>query len=868
MAIIQIKRIDTHPYGESGISLLSPLSNGELGYVKNENRLYIGTAEGNVIINDYSELLEALETINNEAFGDVQWNTDTLTLTFHDLNNGVEKSIDLNHSHNYAAAASAGGSANAAKKIVDSNDANLSKGDANTPVYFSNGVPVAVTGLDLDTTGNAASATQLETSRNIAISGDATGSSSFNGTADANIAITLNNIVTAGTRGPSSNATLTHGGTFTVPYIKYNAKGLVTAGATRTFTLPTLPEETKLSMGSNTENASTLSHKGAFKAITGLSVDDHAISPTVTTFTLPGIKKGTSESVGTTTLSHGSTFTTVTSTKVGTDGESVIDVSTTYKLPSETNLSKDGNTENAATLAHSGTFKAITDFTVDGHIITPTVTTFTLPADNNTDTKVTQAASIKNNVEYPIILGYNASLASVTNTVNKSENIIFNPSAGVLTLKDKDGNLGSIHATADEALNAETAGSANRLTNAKTFSVTGDVTGTSQPWDGSGNCSIPVTLVGSGITAGSYGPSSGATLKHSETFTVPYITFDSKGRATSASNKTFTLPKINIDLEDTTTTISPVNKVYEFNAIDSLEGDNDSDITGVKQTYKIDLSNYALTSEVPKFMIFKGTLGTGGTISTLNAASASQVGDTYKIITDGTYAGLACVVGDVVVCAQEGTSQKWVLIPSGDDSYAAEAGTAAQADRWTAGRNINAAGDATGTTEKPLDGSSDVTLNLTLVDSGITTGSYGPSSNANPAHGGTFTVPYITFDSKGRATAASNKTVTLPTYSNVTESASGLMPPGDYTKLLRTNVAYATCSTAAATAAKVLTINATGNAEWELREGSVIYARFAETNTASNPTLNVNGTGAKSIKFSNVIFTFQNPERNRKIRNI
>ena len=41
-------------------------------------------------------------------------------------------------------------------------------------------------------------------------------------------------------------------------------------------------------------------------------------------------------------------------------------------------------------------------------------------------------------------------------------------------------------------------------------------------------------------------------------------------------------------------------------------------------------------------------------------------------------------------------------------------------------------------------------------------GSFGPSSNASPAAGGTFVVPRITVDKWGRVTAASDKTITLP----------------------------------------------------------------------------------------------------------
>ena len=57
---------------------------------------------------------------------------------------------------------------------------------------------------------------------------------------------------------------------------------------------------------------------------------------------------------------------------------------------------------------------------------------------------------------------------------------------------------------------------------------------------------------------------------------------------------------------------------------------------------------------------------------------------------------------------------------------------------------------------------------------------------------------------------------------------------------------YGTCSTAAATAAKV--VNLSG---FKLYTGSVVFVRFTVTNTASNPTLNVNNTGAKAIQYRN-----------------
>ena len=66
---------------------------------------------------------------------------------------------------------------------------------------------------------------------------------------------------------------------------------------------------------------------------------------------------------------------------------------------------------------------------------------------------------------------------------------------------------------------------------------------------------------------------------------------------------------------------------------------------------------------LPEPMLFKGSLGEGGTISELPAASASNEGYTYKVITAGTYAGQSAKIGDTFIS----TGSEWVLIPSGDE---------------------------------------------------------------------------------------------------------------------------------------------------------------------------------------------------------
>lgn len=62
-------------------------------------------------------------------------------------------------------------------------------------------------------------------------------------------------------------------------------------------------------------------------------------------------------------------------------------------------------------------------------------------------------------------------------------------------------------------------------------------------------------------------------------------------------------------------------------------------------------------------MKFIGTLGTGGTTTTLAAAATANLGYTYKVITAGTYQNKQVKDGDMLVS----TGSEWVIIPSGDE---------------------------------------------------------------------------------------------------------------------------------------------------------------------------------------------------------
>ena len=88
----------------------------------------------------------------------------------------------------------------------------------------------------------ATRADYLTTSRTISLTGDATASGSFNGSANLALSTTLaDSGVTAGSYGPTGNATMSFGGTVNVPQITVDAKGRSTTIVNRAIKLPAAP---------------------------------------------------------------------------------------------------------------------------------------------------------------------------------------------------------------------------------------------------------------------------------------------------------------------------------------------------------------------------------------------------------------------------------------------------------------------------------------------------------------------------------------------------------------------------------------------------------------------------------------------------
>ena len=94
---------------------------------------------------------------------------------------------------------------------------------------------------------------------------------------------------------------------------------------------------------------------------------------------------------------------------------------------------------------------------------------------------------------------------------------------------------------------------------------------------------------------------------------------------------------------------------------------NDADGNEISETY-VKINDFNTKLAATDAMQFKGTLGTGGTITALPAAHSQ--GDSYKVITVGTYAGVKCEVGDLVICLADGTEANdahWTVVQTNLD---------------------------------------------------------------------------------------------------------------------------------------------------------------------------------------------------------
>ena len=196
-------------------------------------------------------------------------------------------------------------------------------------------------------------------------------------------------------------------------------------------------------------------------------------------------------------------------------------------------------------------------------------------------------------------------------------------------------------------------------------------------------------------------------------------------------------------------------------------------------------------------MVFKGTLGTGGTITAL--PTTYETGWTYRIITAGTYAGQACEVGDLIIAIVDRSGSgnldsDWTVAQTNIGGASTETplmdGTAAvgTSTKYAREDHVHPSDTSRVPTSRTINGRSLTSnVNLTNVLFGQTISeSTDSSTTTKTATAGNYTlmkggVVVIRFTSPvgSNATLNVNSTGAIPIYLNNSQITAGVITGGD-----------------------------------------------------------------------------------------
>jgi hypothetical protein len=378
--------------------------------------------------------------------------------------------------------------------------------------------------------GNATTATTLQTARTITLSGDVGGSASFNGSADVTITTTVQpNSVALGTDTTGNYVANVTGGT------GVTITGTAGEGWTPTVAIGQAVGTTSDVEFRNLVLSGNLTINGTTTTVsaTELAIEDNLIYLNAnSTITNPDI--GIVGNYNDGTYAHTGVFRDATDGRwkffkgyVPEPGQTIDTANNTFQYADvQANtfygaLSGNATTattlETARTIAISGdvtgtatSFNGSANITISAGITANTI----IDADINTAAAITDTK-----------LATISTAGKVSNSATTATNL---NTASAIVARDASGNFSAGTITAALSGNATTA---TTLATGRTISLTGDVTYTSGSFDGSGNVTGTATLANSGVTANTYGSSTA----------IPVITVDAKGRITSATTSAITV---------------------------------------------------------------------------------------------------------------------------------------------------------------------------------------------------------------------------------------------------------------------------------------------------------------------------------------
>ena len=300
-----------------------------------------------------------------------------------------------------------------------------------------------------------------------------------------------------------------------------------------------------------------------------------------------------------------------------------------------------------------------------------------------------------------------------------------------------------------KAVSATTADKAAILSTARTIAISGDVTG-SASFNGSANATIAATLANSGVDVGSYGQSSAATLTFGGSFIVPRVTFDAKGRATSATQYTVKLPAAPTSVTGNAGTATKLQTARTI----AITGD----VTGAATSFD-GTKNVTITATIPT--MGAATASSAGTKGLVPAPDANKQG--YYLRGDGTWAvptnnrvGQYVMANNVeypllakrtnaavnttdysnfAAAVTLNPSLGQITAKTFKGALSGNAATASKAAALTTARTIAIGGAVTGTATS-FNGTANITINTTAVNGAKVTGTVPAATKATQDGGG------------------------------------------------------------------------------------------------------------------------------------